>query len=137
LVASHVPQIVASAVWGIDQPEILAAPPPLIAEAKKKSRWPRKMTWVLIIWCLLILVWAIGSASSNDCGSERSENLQSACEAGTGIGVLLVLFVFFSIIWFMTRPKDRANATSYSELRRRGASSAPRTRYKSKCGVSE
>ena len=37
---------------------------------------------------------------------------QDACEAGTGIGVLLVLFigfigfVFLSLIWFMTKPKE-------------------------------
>lgn len=71
------------------------------------------MTWVLWIWCLLILVWAIGGASANDCGSEADELSQSACEAGTGLGVALILFigfigfVFLAFIWLMSRPKTR------------------------------
>lgn len=75
-------------------------------------KW-RKMTWVLWIWCLLILAWAIGGADAADCGSEVDELSQSACEAGAGIGVALVLFigfigfVFLGFIWFMTRPKHR------------------------------
>ena len=78
-------------------------------------KWPRwrKMTWVLLIWCILILVWAVAGAAGNDCGSETTQLNQEACEAGTGIGVALILFigfigfVFFSLIWFMTRPKGR------------------------------
>jgi len=71
------------------------------------------MTWVLLGWSGLILVWAIGGAASNDCADEVDELSQSACEAGTGIGVALILFVgffgfvFLSLIWFMTRPKTR------------------------------
>lgn len=82
------------------------------AAGSTKRRGPRKMTWVLIIWCALILVWAIAGGSNADCGEERNESLRSACEAGAGIGILLILligffgFVFLSIIWFMTRPKD-------------------------------
>lgn len=61
------------------------------------------MTWVLILWCALILVWMIGGASSANCDGD------GACEAGTGIGVALIAlvgffgFVFLSIIWFMRR----------------------------------
>lgn len=87
---------------------------------KKFLKW-RKMTYVLWGWCLLILTWAIaggGSAASN-CAQQTGDQFltahdaQSACQAGAGIGILLVLFigffgfVFLSIIWFMTRPKDR------------------------------
>ena len=76
-------------------------------------KW-RKMTWVLIVWVLLILAWAIGGASSasHDC-SRQATDVRDACQAGTGIGVLLILlvgffgFVFFSLIWFMTRPRGR------------------------------
>ncbi len=81
---------------------------------KPKGRFPRphwrKMTWVLIVWSALILWWAIGGAASNKCAHQQ---YQSACQAGTGIGVALVLFlgfigfVFFSLIWFMSRPKGR------------------------------
>jgi hypothetical protein len=76
-------------------------------------RW-RKATWALVIWCVLILVWAIAGSASNDCASQATDLDQSACEAGTGIGVLLILFigffgfVFFSLIWLMSRPRKRA-----------------------------
>jgi hypothetical protein len=80
------------------------------------------MTWVLILWSALILFWAIaGGASSNPtayCEAHPSAYLSvKACEearnAGTGIGVAIILligffgFVFFSLIWLMTRPKKR------------------------------
>jgi hypothetical protein len=74
----------------------------------------RKMTWVLIVWCAIILVWAIagGGAAADDCADKVNQLNQDACEAGTGIGIAIILligffgFAFFSIIWFMTRPKD-------------------------------
>ncbi len=80
----------------------------------KRPHW-RKMTWVLIAWCLLILVWAIagGSSAGSKCAHEATRLSREGCEAGTGIGVALILligffgFVFFSLIWFMTRPRGR------------------------------
>jgi hypothetical protein len=75
-------------------------------------KW-RKMTWVLWIWCLLILTWAIGAGASNDCADEAEQLSQDACAAGTGLGIAIILFigffgfVFFGFIWFMTRPKTR------------------------------
>lgn len=74
-----------------------------------RPHW-RKMTWALIIWSALILVWAIGGGASAEC---ENEEYTSACEAGTGIGIAIVLFLGFvgfvilSLIWFMTRPKGR------------------------------
>lgn len=83
----------------------------------------RKMTWVVIGWCVLILVWAIAGGSSAahksaaECAHETVLSVK-ACEeatnAGAGIGVAIILligffgFVFFSFIWLMTRPKRRA-----------------------------
>ena len=91
----------------------LEAPSP----AKRKGGFPRphwrKMTWVLIGWSVLIMIWAIGGGSSTNCGSKPSQLQREACESGTGIGVAVVLlfgflgFVFLSLIWFMTRPKGR------------------------------
>ncbi len=75
-------------------------------------RW-RKATWALVLWCLLILVWAIAGAVGNDCANQADELNRSACEAGTGIGVVIILligffgFVFLSLVWFMSRPKGR------------------------------
>lgn len=78
-------------------------------------KW-RKMTWVVLLWCALILVWAIagGGSAANDCANEVDELSRSACEAGAGIGIAVILligffgFVFLSLIWFMTRPRTRA-----------------------------
>jgi hypothetical protein len=69
------------------------------------------MTWVLLLWCALILIWAIAGAgsASDDC----TPGYQDACDAGTAIGVALILligffgFVFLALIWFMTRPRTR------------------------------
>jgi hypothetical protein len=77
-----------------------------------RPHW-RKMTWVLIVWCALILLWAIVGGASNNCSEETTQLNQNACEAGTGIGVAIILligffgFVFLWLIWFMTRPRGR------------------------------
>lgn len=73
----------------------------------------RKMTWVLIVWSTLILLWAFGGGAASECGDKRTQLAQDACDAGTGLGVLVILFigfigfVFLSLIWFMSRPKGR------------------------------
>ena len=77
-------------------------------------KW-RKMTWALWIWSALIIVWMVagGGSAANDCVEEADQTLREACEAGAGIGILLIAFigfvgfVFLSIIWFMTRPRTR------------------------------
>lgn len=87
---------------------------------KTLRNW-RKMTWVVIGWCTLILAWAIGGASSGasknaaDCAHSAyltAQDCLAASNTGTGIGVAIILlvgffgFVFFSLIWFMTRPRQ-------------------------------
>jgi len=83
-------------------------------------KW-RKMTWALIVWTGLILVWMVegGSSAASECAKETGDGFlsasdaQAACEAGAGLGVLFIAligffgFVFLSLIWFMTRPKTR------------------------------
>src|SRR3712207_3160136 len=83
-------------------------------------KW-RKMTWALWAWSALILVWmfAGGGSAAQECANQRgdtflsAEDAQAACEAGAGIGILLVAFVgfvgflFLALIWFMTKPKGR------------------------------
>jgi hypothetical protein len=91
-------------------------------------KW-RKMTWVLLIWCLLIVIWAIagGSSASHDCGAQTYQN---ACNAGVGIGVALILvigfvgFVFFSLIWLMSRPRTRSCPVCGNDVKR-GATVCP------------
>lgn len=78
-------------------------------------RW-RKMTWVVLIWCVLIVAWAVagGGSAANECANETDALSRDACEAGAGIGIMLIFligffgFVFLSLIWFMTRPRTRA-----------------------------
>ncbi len=81
-------------------------------------RW-RKATWALVAWCVLILIWAIAGGASNNCGDQATELNKSACQAGTGIGVAIILllgffgFLFFSLIWFMSRPKKVFHKEGY------------------------
>lgn len=101
-------------------------------------RW-RKMTWVLIGWCAIILIWAVAggasSGSSSYCEAHPSAYLsQRACEearnVGTGIGVAIILligfvgFVFFSLLWFMTRPRGR-ECPACGETVKRGRTTCP------------
>jgi hypothetical protein len=71
----------------------------------------RKMSWALIVWSALCLVWIITGASSSNCAGDQYS--QAGCQAGTAIGVGLIIglwflgFVVLSLIWFMSRPKDR------------------------------
>lgn len=102
----------------VNQAPVVARPVgPSRSREKRRRGVPRphwrKMTWVLIVWSAFIVIWAISGTASNDCGSQASQAAKSGCEAGTGIGVALILFigffgfVFFSLIWFMTRPRGR------------------------------
>jgi len=78
----------------------------------------RKMTWVIVVWCVLMAAWIVGAIVSADPGSNCAhETYRGACEAGssagTGIGVVVLWFIWFfgfivlSLIWFMSRPKGR------------------------------
>jgi hypothetical protein len=73
-----------------------------------RPHW-RKMTWVLLLWCAAIIAWAVAGGAQANCTGTYA----SACQAGTGIGIAIILligfvgFVFFSLIWFMSRPKGR------------------------------
>ena len=80
----------------------------------------RKMTWALIIWSLLIVVWVVGGVIHNETttvqqcindGVLGQRTCHDAVNAGTGIAVMLVIglgfigFVVLSLIWLMTRPR--------------------------------
>lgn len=80
------------------------------------------MSWAILIWTALFLVWGVGGASSisNNCAGLTGNDL-AACRAGTAIGgglglsIIFMLwfigFVVLAIIWFATRP--RSNVTVY------------------------
>ncbi len=95
----------------------------------RRPHW-RKMTWVLIVWSVLILVWAVSGSAANDCAAEATQLEREACEAGTGIGVALIFligffgFAFFSLIWFMTRPKGRT-CPACGETVKKGLTACP------------
>jgi len=73
------------------------------------------MTWVLNIWNLIFLVWIIaGIADRPSKTCPPNDNLcVNASDAGTGIGVALIFFLWFlgfivlALIWLMSRPKHR------------------------------
>lgn len=99
-------------------------------------RW-RKMTWVILLFSVVMLIWVIAAASTvadtnvtaaqrADCEAQVAEEfslydsveecvntLESAGDLGGGIGTALIIilwlvgFFVLSIIWFMTRPKTR------------------------------
>jgi hypothetical protein len=72
-----------------------------------KWRWP---TWVFIVWTVLMVLWVFAGVRSADCASSTYEG---ACNAGLGIGIFIILFIWFlvatplSIIWYATKPKGR------------------------------
>lgn len=88
-------------------------------EKKRRKLLVRKMTWVLILWSLLILVWIVSAAGSTgddveECVAEgflTRQECQDSIDAGTGLGVFFVLifgfigFIVLGMVWFMTRPK--------------------------------
>jgi hypothetical protein len=91
-------------------------------------RW-RKMTWVLLIVNALFVLWVtvgVNDRPSKDCstdpdvlnGTMSLKACQDASDVGTGIGVALIVvlwfmvFVVLSLIWFMTRPKHRRERIS-------------------------
>jgi len=79
-------------------------------------RW-RKMTWVLNVWNVIFLIWVIAgvaSRASKNCPPGANHQLcVNASDAGTGIGVALIMvlwfigFVVLALVWLMTRRRGR------------------------------
>lgn len=81
-------------------------------------KW-RKATWAIAIWSALMSLWIVvgGGSAASSCSSETGDGVlsastaQDACTAGAGIGIAILMvvafvgFVFFSLIWIMSRPK--------------------------------
>ena len=93
---------------------------------KRILHW-RKMTWTLLVWSGVMFAWMIGAGVSagnsvaSNCATDPAvtsgvltkQECIDASNAGTGIGIGLVFFLWFmgfvvlGLIWFMTRPKRR------------------------------
>jgi hypothetical protein len=82
----------------------------------RRPHW-RKMTWALIAWSVVMGIWIVAAASTasgqpNDCVGLSAKACNDASDAGTAIGVGLLLFlwgfgfVILSLVWFMSRPKQ-------------------------------
>jgi hypothetical protein len=89
----------------------------------KFLKW-RKMTWAILAWSGICLVWIIAGTSSSPASSCATDPdvingvmSRHACETasnvGTGIGVTLVAglwfvgFLILSLVWFMTKPRQQ------------------------------
>jgi len=101
-------------------------------------RW-RKMTWVIVAWCVVMAIWIVAAiASADPSGQCARETYRGACEAGStagsGIAVVALWFIWFfgflvlSLIWFMTRPKGR-ECPVCGETVKRGRTTCPGCRY--------
>ena len=94
------------------------APAPVTARPPRRRFRFRKATWAILLWTLAMGAWIvaglISSARSNatDCGSLSQSTCNAASDVGTGIGVFLLLalwffgFIVLSLVWLMSRPKE-------------------------------
>ena len=89
-------------------------------------RW-RKMTWVLVIFTVVMLVWIVaGAGSGGECppGTADCESYLAGEAIGSGIAATMLFaiwfvgFIILSIIWFMTRPARRVCPTCGNEVRK-------------------
>jgi hypothetical protein len=98
-------------------------------------RW-RKMTWTLWVWTTIMFIWMIGGAATANnakhCATDSAvvsgiltqHQCTEASNAGTGIGVGLVFFLWFlgfvvlGLVWFMTRRKGRVCPVCGDDVKR-------------------
>ena len=86
------------------------------AAAKQKVR---AFTWVILVINVLFLIWVIAGAASSsgdatNCGSLDQDTCNSAEDAGTAIGVFLIVMfwaavdLILGIVWLVTRRREPA-----------------------------
>lgn len=92
----------------------------------------RKMSWVLIAWTVLMVVWLIAGVggAAEECTQQATQLEEDACTVGAGIGAVLITTIWFlgyiplGLLWFITRPKGR-DCPACGELVKKGRTSCP------------
>lgn len=107
-----------------------------------RPHW-RKMTWAIVIFSVLMLLWLIVGVTSADnsshCAHETSRffsksDCTAARDVGTGIGAAIISTLWFigflvlSLIWLMTRPRGR-DCPVCGEKVKRGRTTCPGCNY--------
>ena len=103
-------------------------------------RW-RKMTWLIVIWCVVMALWIVGGIVAADPASHCAhpgylshQTCEDASNAGTGVGVVALWFIWFfgfialSLTWLMTRPKGR-DCPACGEKVKRGRTVCPNCQF--------
>lgn len=82
---------------------------------KAKRRHWRVLTWVILVWNVLMLVWIVSAlASTKDActGTHATDACRTGATAGAGIAVIVILFlaaivdVILGIIWMVTNRRE-------------------------------
>ncbi len=107
-----------------------------------RPRW-KKMTWAIVIFSTLMLLWLVLGITSADnsshCAHETSRffsrnDCTAARDVGTGIGAAIIFtlwfvgFIVLSILWFMMRPRGR-DCPACGEKVKRGLIACPNCGY--------
>ena len=103
-----------------------------LSEVTLVRRW-RKMTWVLIVVNALFLIWVISAVTSRPSKTcaPTDQLCVNASDTGTAIGVVVVIvlwvlvFIALSLVWLMSRPRDRADAAPGTTTPSSGRPSRP------------
>jgi hypothetical protein len=101
-------------------------------------KW-RPFTWVILVINVLFLVWVIAGASTasgnaTDCGVLSQQTCNSARNAGTAIGVGIIMFlwvfadVILGVLWLITRPRRRPCPACGNEVKK-GITKCPNCGY--------
>lgn len=92
-------------------------------------RFPRfrVFTWIILAINVLFLIWIISGVAGRpdaSCTALDQETCQAASDVGTGIGALVIVFlwvaadVILGILWLITRPKTRDCPTCGRSVKR-------------------
>jgi hypothetical protein len=76
----------------------------------RRMRAWRKMTWGLVAWVVVMVIWAASISGSQTCTS-AAYGLAQVCSGGLDVGKWLGIsaggFAILCLIWFMTKPQTR------------------------------